>query len=48
MSLNFLPSLGGPRGFSDVLWKVEKYVREGDQPLIKFSYHSFDGEEGID
>ncbi|KAK2365814.1 galactose mutarotase [Trifolium repens] len=38
---------GGPRGFSDVLWKVKKYVREGDQPLIKFSYHSFDGEEGF-
>ncbi|KAK2419872.1 galactose mutarotase [Trifolium repens] len=38
---------GGPRGFSDVLWKVKKYVREGDQPQIKFSYHSFDGEEGF-
>lgn len=38
---------GGPRGFSDVLWKVEKHVREGDQPLIKFGYHSFDGEEGF-
>ncbi|WJX70486.1 aldose 1-epimerase [Trifolium repens] len=38
---------GGTRGFSDVLWKVEKYVKEGDKPLIKFSYHSLDGEEGF-
>ncbi|KAL1338090.1 hypothetical protein HN51_032770 [Arachis hypogaea] len=38
---------GGPRGFSDVLWKVIKYQRDGDRPIIKFSYHSFDGEEGF-
>nr|AFK41318.1 unknown [Lotus japonicus] len=38
---------GGPRGFSDVLWKVERYVKEGDKPRITFSYHSFDGEEGF-
>ncbi|CAI8594336.1 unnamed protein product [Vicia faba] len=38
---------GGTRGFSDVLWKVEKYVKEGDRPLVIFSYHSFDGEEGF-
>ncbi|KAJ1386876.1 Glycoside hydrolase-type carbohydrate-binding [Sesbania bispinosa] len=38
---------GGPRGFSDVLWKVERYIKEGDMPRITFSYHSFDGEEGF-
>ncbi|XP_061351214.1 uncharacterized protein LOC133296279 [Gastrolobium bilobum] len=38
---------GGPKGFSRVPWKVERYVREGDMPRITFSYHSFDGEEGF-
>lgn len=38
--------LGGSRGFSDVLWKVERYQKEGPSPRITFSYHSFDGEEG--
>ncbi|MED6205598.1 hypothetical protein PIB30_019159 [Stylosanthes scabra] len=38
---------GGPRGFSDVLWKVVEYQKDGDTPKIKFSYHSFDGEEGF-
>ncbi|MED6206755.1 hypothetical protein PIB30_029730 [Stylosanthes scabra] len=38
---------GGPRGFSDVLWKVVEYQRDGHTPKIKLSYHSFDGEEGF-
>ncbi|KAI4353099.1 hypothetical protein L6164_002073 [Bauhinia variegata] len=38
---------GGIIGFSDVLWKVKKYRREGPNPSITFTYHSFDGEEGF-
>ncbi|XP_047158897.1 galactose mutarotase-like [Vigna umbellata] len=38
---------GGSRGFSDVLWKVERYQKEGPSPRITFSYHSVDGEEGF-
>ncbi|CAJ1828544.1 unnamed protein product [Sphenostylis stenocarpa] len=38
---------GGARGFSDVLWKVERYQNEGPNPSITFSYHSVDGEEGF-
>jgi len=38
--------LGGSRGFGDVLWKVERYQKEGPSPRITFSYHSVDGEEG--
>ncbi|XP_027923076.1 aldose 1-epimerase-like [Vigna unguiculata] len=37
----------GPKAFSDVLWNVEKYIKEGDRPRITFSYHSFDGEGGF-
>ncbi|KAK7301984.1 hypothetical protein RJT34_12861 [Clitoria ternatea] len=37
----------GSRGFSDVLWKVKSYRREGPNPSITFSYHSSDGEEGF-
>ncbi|KAK7394518.1 hypothetical protein VNO78_15047 [Psophocarpus tetragonolobus] len=38
---------GGARGFSDVLWKVKRYQREGPSPSITFSYHSVDGEQGF-
>ncbi|KAL6990325.1 aldose 1-epimerase [Sarracenia purpurea var. burkii] len=38
---------GGPKGFSDVVWKVKKYHNKGHSPYITFSYHSFDGEEGF-
>ncbi|GMJ09316.1 hypothetical protein like AT3G47800 [Hibiscus trionum] len=35
---------GGPVGFSDVVWKVKEYKKDGS---IVFSYHSHDGEEGF-
>ncbi|WCJ20792.1 Galactose mutarotase-like superfamily protein [Euphorbia peplus] len=38
---------GGPKGFSKVVFKVIKYVKEGDEPHIIFLYHSFDGEQGF-
>ncbi|GAV67937.1 Aldose_epim domain-containing protein [Cephalotus follicularis] len=38
---------GGPKGFSDVAWKVKKYKKEGRDPHIVFTYKSFDGEEGF-
>lgn len=38
--------IGGPKGFSDVIWKVKTYENEGPTPKIVFSYHSTDGEEG--
>lgn len=38
---------GGPKGFSDVIWKVKTYKNEGPTPTIVFSYHSTDGEEGF-
>nr|GFC63520.1 aldose 1-epimerase [Tanacetum cinerariifolium] len=38
---------GGHPGFSDVVWKVAKYKKNGEKPLIVFTYHSFDGEEGF-
>lgn len=38
--------LGGLRGFSDVIWKVKRYQREGPSPIVTFTYHSFDGEQG--
>lgn len=44
LCLSFL--LGGSRGYSDVLYKVESYQKEGPSPTITFSYHSVDGEEG--
>ncbi|KAL2335546.1 hypothetical protein Fmac_016759 [Flemingia macrophylla] len=37
----------GPKAFSDVLWKVVRYIKDGDKPKITFSYHSFDGEGGF-
>ncbi|KAJ4707006.1 Aldose 1-epimerase [Melia azedarach] len=40
-------SYRGPKGFSDVVWKVKKYKNEGAAPQIIFSYDSFDGEEGF-
>lgn len=38
---------GGSRGFSDVIWKVKRYQKEGPSPSVTFTYHSFDGEEGF-
>ncbi|PQP99364.1 aldose 1-epimerase [Prunus yedoensis var. nudiflora] len=38
---------GGLIGFSDVVWKVQKYQNEGVAPHIVFTYHSADGEEGF-
>ncbi|KAI7738592.1 hypothetical protein M8C21_010005 [Ambrosia artemisiifolia] len=38
---------GGHPGFSDVLWEVTKYKKDGASPHIMFTYHSFDGEEGF-
>ncbi|KAL2570652.1 hypothetical protein GLYMA_18G257700v4 [Glycine max] len=38
---------GGARGFSDVLWKVKRYQKEGPSPSITFRYHSVDGEQGF-
>nr|XP_043614894.1 galactose mutarotase-like [Erigeron canadensis] len=38
---------GGHRGFSDVVWKVTEYTKDGESPRITFTYHSFDGEEGF-
>jgi len=36
---------GGLTGFDNVLWKVREQ-RSGRKPSIKFTYHSFDGEQG--
>ncbi|PIA27919.1 hypothetical protein AQUCO_07400036v1 [Aquilegia coerulea] len=38
---------GGHRGFSDVIWTVSEYVKEGPLPRIVLNYNSFDGEEGF-
>ncbi|CAI0399368.1 unnamed protein product [Linum tenue] len=38
---------GGPKGFSDVVWKVTELVQTSKQAHITFSYDSFDGEEGF-
>ncbi|GMJ04963.1 hypothetical protein like AT3G47800 [Hibiscus trionum] len=35
---------GGRKGFSDVIWIVKSYKRDSH---VKFSYESFDGEEGF-
>lgn len=34
---------GGPKGFSEVIWKVTKYKKDSH---ISLTYNSFDGEEG--
>eukprot|EP01018_Ginkgo_biloba_P037776 Gb_09745 [translate_table: standard] len=39
-------SNGGLRGFDNVLWDV-KEIKGGRNPSIKFTYHSFDGEQGF-
>lgn len=44
--LTYLILIAGPKAFSDVLWTVEKYIKDGDRPRITFSYHSYDGEGG--
>ncbi|KAI3500786.1 hypothetical protein L1887_36611 [Cichorium endivia] len=38
---------GGTPGFSDVVWKVTKYEKNCESPCIKFTYNSFDGEQGF-
>ncbi|KAE8695723.1 Homeodomain-like superfamily protein [Hibiscus syriacus] len=38
---------GGLVGFSDVVWKVKMYKKDGYAPSIVFAYHSYDGEEGF-
>ncbi|KAI4347614.1 hypothetical protein L6164_008413 [Bauhinia variegata] len=38
---------GGKIGFGHVLWKVNKYQKEGPSPTVSFTYQSFDGEEGF-
>ncbi|XP_010256788.1 PREDICTED: aldose 1-epimerase-like [Nelumbo nucifera] len=38
---------GGVRGFSDVLWKVIRYVPEGHSPHVTFVYRSPDGDQGF-
>ncbi|PSR95817.1 Aldose 1-epimerase [Actinidia chinensis var. chinensis] len=35
---------GGPKGFSEVIWKVKSYKPDSH---VTFTYHSFDGEEGF-
>jgi hypothetical protein len=44
-SLVVCMNTGGLRGFDNVLWKVNEY-RGGRRPSVKFTYHSFDGEQG--
>jgi aldose 1-epimerase len=39
--------IGGAKGFGDVVWKVKKHKSEGQTPHIVFTYHSFDGEQGM-
>ncbi|KAL8160955.1 hypothetical protein V2J09_012444 [Rumex salicifolius] len=36
---------GGVKGYSRVVWSVEKYSPKGRSPYITFAYHSYDGEE---
>ncbi|KAL2928056.1 Aldose 1-epimerase, partial [Bienertia sinuspersici] len=38
---------GGPKGFSNVLWKVDKYQPKAVSPFVTFSYFSADGDEGF-
>ncbi|XP_016465594.1 uncharacterized protein LOC107788426 isoform X2 [Nicotiana tabacum] len=38
---------GGPKGFSRVVWNVNKYEQDGPYPHITLTYHSTDGEEGF-
>ncbi|CAI9109651.1 OLC1v1009511C1 [Oldenlandia corymbosa var. corymbosa] len=37
---------GGFKGFSKVIWTVQKYVKDGPNPFIVFHYNSYDGEGG--
>lgn len=37
---------GGKIGFDKVVWKVEEQ-KDGENPSVKFSYHSHDGEQGF-
>ncbi|KAF9605779.1 hypothetical protein IFM89_018445 [Coptis chinensis] len=38
---------GGHRGFSDVIWTVSDYAKDGPSPKIVLTYNSFDGEQGF-
>ncbi|XP_027073463.1 aldose 1-epimerase-like [Coffea eugenioides] len=38
---------GGKKGFSQLIWKVEEYVKDDANPFIVFAYYSLDGEEGF-
>lgn len=38
---------GGTKGFSRVVWNVEKYSPNGSSPFVTFTYNSYDGEEGF-
>ncbi|XP_060194376.1 uncharacterized protein LOC132623616 [Lycium barbarum] len=38
---------GGPKGFSKVVWKVSKYVKDGPCPYITLTYFSPDGDQGF-
>ncbi|KAJ8775286.1 hypothetical protein K2173_020290 [Erythroxylum novogranatense] len=38
---------GGPKGFSDVVWKVDSHVPEGKKAHITFHYSSPDGDQGF-
>lgn len=37
---------GGEKGFDKVLWEVQK-AEHTQGPSVKFTYHSFDGEQGL-
>lgn len=39
-------TLGGPKGFSDVIWEMKKIEKDAEDPTIVFAYHSKDGDEG--
>ncbi|XP_060194568.1 uncharacterized protein LOC132623779 [Lycium barbarum] len=38
---------GGPKGFSNVVWKVSEYVKDGPCPYITLTYFSPDGDQGF-
>lgn len=38
---------GGKKGFSQLIWKVEEYVKDEANPFIVLAYYSPDGEEGF-
>ncbi|KAM3363855.1 galactose mutarotase-like [Capsicum galapagoense] len=38
---------GGPKGFSNVVWTVSEYEKDGPNPRITLTYHSPDGDQGF-